>query len=89
MIPKAKNTKNIADHRPTSLLPTIRKLLEQILPQRVYAWAENNNKINKEQSGLGKIGAQWTTCSNLCKIVRHQETKKKDACCFYRFRKSL
>ena len=76
-IPKAKNTKNIADHRPISLISTIGKLLEQILAQRVYAWAENNNKIMKNSLGLGNIGAQWTTCSNLCKIIRPQETKKE------------
>ena len=75
MIPKAKNTKNIADHRPISLLPAIGKLLEQILAQRVYAWAENNNKINEEQSGFRK---HRSTVDHLFQFVQdHQTTRNK------------
>ena len=38
MIPKVKNTKKISELRPSSLLPTIGKLLEQILAKKVYTW---------------------------------------------------
>ena len=75
MIPKAKNTKNIADHRPISLLPTIGKLLEQILAQRVYARAENNNKINEEQSGFRK---HRSTVDHLFQFVQDHQTTRNE-----------
>ena len=45
MIPKVNNTRQIKDYRPISLLPTLGKLFEQIIANRINVWAENNNVL--------------------------------------------
>ena len=52
MIPKKPNTNKLEEFRPISLLPTLSKLFESILASRIYKWAEENDKINEEQSGF-------------------------------------
>eukprot|EP00111_Clytia_hemisphaerica_P007783 TCONS_00022606-protein len=54
MIPKKVNTIKISEHRPISLLPTIGKIFEKIIADRIYNWAETNNILNNEQSGFRK-----------------------------------
>ena len=43
---------NPANYRPISLLSCLGKLLEISINSKLYAWAEQNNKINIEQSGF-------------------------------------
>ena len=66
MIPKVKNTKNIAEFRPISLLSTIGKVFEKLLANRINTWAEENNIINNEQSGFRK---NRCTTDNLFSLV--------------------
>ena len=54
MLKKKKNNIDIGNFRPISLLPTIGKLLESVIAERLTKWAENNNQINQEQSGFRK-----------------------------------
>ena len=73
MIPKVKNTKKIKEHRPISLLPTIGKLLEQLLAAKINKWAETNNKFNVEQSGFKK---QRSTMDHMFQFVQDFQTSK-------------
>ena len=66
MIPKKKNTNKIAEFRPISLLPTVGKVFEKLLANRIYKWAEDNDIINKEQSGFRK---NRSTVDNLFSLV--------------------
>ena len=54
MLKKKKNNIDIGNFRPISLLPTIGKLLESVIADRLTKWAEDNNQINQEQSGFRK-----------------------------------
>ena len=75
MIPKVKNTRQIKDFRPISLLPTIAKLFEQIIANRINVWAENNNILNPEQSGFRK---DRSTTDHLFQFVQDfQQSKNK------------
>ena len=75
MIPKKKNTKKINEHRPISLLPTLGKILEQILSQKINTWAETNKKIYIEQSGFRK---NRCTTDHLFQFVQdYQQCKNK------------
>ena len=48
MVPKVRNTKQIKDHRPISLLPTLGKLFEQLVASKINTF----NILNPEQSGF-------------------------------------
>ena len=58
MLKKKKNSIDIGNFRPIRLLPSIGKLLESLIAVRLFKWAENNNKINPEQSGFRKHRCQ-------------------------------
>ena len=73
MIPKIKNTRKIKEHRPISLLPTIGKILEQLIANKINSWAEANNKFNNEQSGFRK---QRSTVDHLFQFVQDHQTSK-------------
>ncbi|KAL7634727.1 UNVERIFIED_CONTAM: hypothetical protein RMT77_015104 [Armadillidium vulgare] len=51
LIPKSKETKNSANYRPITCLPTMYKTLTAIIASRIYSHIENNNIINEEQKG--------------------------------------
>ena len=73
MIPKKPNTTKISEHRPISLLPTIGKLFEKIIADRIYKWAEDKNILNNEQSGFRK---NRSTVDNLFQLINDfQEAK--------------
>ena len=67
MIPKKPNTNKLEEFRPISLLPTLSKLFESILASRIYKWAEENDKINEEQSGFR---ANRSTQDNIFQFVQ-------------------
>ena len=53
MIFKENKPKNDpGSYRPISLISCLGKILEKIITTRLYKWCEENNIINKEQSGF-------------------------------------
>ena len=51
-IPKIRNPQSPSDYRPISLLPTLSKVFEKLLYQRVYFFLTQNNAIAKWQYGF-------------------------------------
>ena len=54
MLFKKDNPCNPKNYRPISLLSCVGKFMESIMAKKIYLWAENNNIINKIQSGFRK-----------------------------------
>ena len=54
MIQKKPNTNKLDEFRPISLLPTLGKLLESLVCDRINTWIEEKNILNNEQSGFRK-----------------------------------
>ena len=52
MLPKKANTNKLEEFRPISLLPTVGKLFESIIANRINEWSEVKNIINDQQSGF-------------------------------------
>jgi len=53
MIPKPmKDTKNINNYRPISLLCTMSRILEKIVLRRINKWLTKNKVLNLFQSGF-------------------------------------
>lgn len=75
MIPKVKNTCQIKDYRPISLLPTIGKLFEQIIANKIYKWAEEMSIINAEQSGFRK---NRSTIDHLFQFIQDFKQSKNE-----------
>ena len=75
MVPKVRNTKQIKDHRPISLLPTLGKLFEQLVASKINTWAEENHILNPEQSGFR---SKRSTTDHLFSFVQDfQQAKNK------------
>jgi len=51
-IPKIRNSQSPFDNRPISVLPTLSKVFEKLLYQRVYSFLRQNNAIAKRQCGF-------------------------------------
>ena len=52
LIQKKPNTNKFDEFRPISLLPTIGKIFEYLICNRINTWLETNNILNKEQLGF-------------------------------------
>ena len=80
MIPKKKNTNKISEFRPISLLPTIGKIFEILVANRINIWVESNHILNNEQSGFRKnrstidhlfqFSQMYTECKNRKRIMQ-------------------
>ena len=51
-IPKIRNPQSPSDYRPISVLPTLSKVFEKLLYQRVYSFLTQSNAIAKLQYGF-------------------------------------
>ena len=51
-ISKIRNPQSLSDCRPISVLPTLSKVFEKLLYQRVYSFLTQNNAIAKRQYGF-------------------------------------
>ena len=49
LIYKAKDTKDISNYRPISLLPVISKILEKVVHKNVYIFLEKNKVVYASQ----------------------------------------
>ncbi|CAF0948508.1 unnamed protein product [Brachionus calyciflorus] len=69
ILPKKNCDPNLeSSYRPISLLNTISRLLEKIINNRLYNWAEKRKLINPEQSGFRK---NHSTQDNIFKIIEN------------------
>ena len=49
---KKDNPKNVLNYRPISLLPSLSKLLEQVVYRRLHSFINMNNKLSHQQFGF-------------------------------------
>lgn len=76
-IPKeGKDTKNITNYRPISLLEVTGKLLEKIINNRLLDFLEHNNIINKRQHGFRKKRGTHTALALITENIALSKAKK-------------
>ena len=69
-----KETQNLKNYRPTSLLPVSGKIFEKILYKNMYVFFTENNLISPNQSGF-KPG---DSCINHLLSITHENFKSFD-----------
>jgi len=65
---KKDDRKDMSNYRPISILSSISKLFEKILYNQLYAYFEDNNQLNKNQSGFR---ARHSTMTALIDATNH------------------
>ena len=71
-----KPTSNPSNYRPISLINTMSKTLEKIIKNRLYKWAEDNNKLNKEQAGFRQKKSTNDKIFELTQIATQAKNRK-------------
>ena len=90
MVPKKPNTNKLEEFRPISLLPTLAKIFESILADRVYKWADKEEKLNHEQSGFREgRSTQDNIFIYLQSIIQKKNRKHKSSSIFIDFEKAF
>ena len=65
------------NYRTISLIQNLSKLIERILTKRITSWAENKNKINKEQSGFRAKRSALDNIFELTQIAMDSKNNNK------------
>ena len=74
---KAKDKKDISNYRPTSLLPIISKILEQVVHKHLYTFLEKNKVVYASQYGFRKNRSTINAITELvCHITNAIENKQ-------------
>ena len=89
MIPKKPNTNKLKEFRPISLLPTISKILESLIANKIFKWAEDNNVINAKQSGFSYAPSQDNIFEFIQSILQKLNRKQGISKIFIDFEKAF
>lgn len=77
-IHKAGDTDNVSNYRPISLLPTLSKILEKLINNRIRQYLTKENIISKKQFGFQNNISTSDAVHNLTSnIVKHLDANKK------------
>jgi hypothetical protein len=89
---KKGDDQNPDNYRGISLLSVVSKVFTSILNKRLYRWAEEENKISKEQAGFRKSYSTIDHIFTLTSIIRNKLDSRgggKVYCAFVDYRKAF